>query len=398
MKSLKIIILLVSSFVGSQLSAQQTQEAQEILGIAKEYKDAHYYKTQAHLWKAKTQSTPKNGNAWLNYYKAQRAYYQQSDYDLWVRDQEGVFKKLVPIISEVGKHMPNSFEYNYLQSFNTIDDEKSLRFLLMAYKIDPKRKETYEGLLTEYMVRWDEDKATEIAKRIMSSNIFSNPIYMWNNNILQSATKNSIIFSCGDMDTLPRWVLQRARGTRTDVTVINQPLMANSPTYLAGTFKKLNIQPYGKSKKDFPNTEDYKNELLKYIIKQCSARKSIHFDCGVDIKLFSKLGIKSKMYLTGLSFTYSEQPIDNMAITKKNFEQVMNLEYITTDFQVHPQDGIVKKSMNISYIPGLMKLKNHYVQAGESNKAAKYTALMNYIANESGRREEILGWYGKKSF
>lgn len=390
MKTLKLLIFLTISFLSFESNAQQ---AKEILGIANEQKGLEYYKTQSELWKEKLANNPKDKKAWVNYYKAKRAVYQKENYSFWVENRAEVFKKLDPILENLHKNLPNSFEYYWLKSTNTINKKEAFKLASKAYSISPERKETYEELLIYYITKWQTEKAAVIANKILSSNLYANALYQWNLNSLNVANPESIIITHGDLDTLPKWVLQTAGSIRNDVLIINEWLMVDSDEYRKGVFLKLNINPFYKSVSGFKDKEVYKNKLLSYIIEQVGKTRAIHFDCGTDIKLFEELQIKEKMYLTGVSFTYSDEVIDNLILTKHNFEEVLYLDYLFSDFQNHPQSDMVKKTLNISYIPGLMKLKKHYTATNNQKMVKKCDALITKILDDSGRKQEILSWY-----
>lgn len=392
MRTFRKIIFIAVCFLGIQINAQQ---AQQILGIANEIKDIAYYQEQSSLWEKKTKISPKSGNAWENYYKSKRAYYQKQDYKSWVNNQERVFVKLNPIIEKVKENLPNSFEYYYLKSVNTNNKEEAFKLLLKAYNLNPNRPQVYEDLFAYYMMHWKVDKAKVLADKIRRANLYANAVYLWNLNNLNSAIKNSIVITTGDMDTLPRWVVQISDDIRPDVLILNQWLLATNKEYRKGVFSKLKIKPFDKLEVDFENKEAYKNAMLIYIIKSVGGSQTIHFDCGTDIELFEKLGIKDKMYLTGINFTYSKVAIDNLSITKRNFEQVLHLDYLTSNYQVHFQNKLVKQALNVSYIPGLMKLKKYYYKKGDIAKVTEYDKLINVIVTASGREKEILSWYGE---
>lgn len=390
MKTLKLLFVLSIAFLSFKSNAQQ---AKEVLGIANEQKGLQYYKEQSELWKEKLEINSKNTKAWINYYKAKRAVYQKEDYHFWVQNRAKVFKKLEPIIEDLHKNLPNSFGYYWLRSMNTTDEDEAFKLASKAYDLAPERKETYEGLFVYYITRWQTDKAAIIADKILKANLYANALYQWNLNSLRVIDPDGIVITHGDLDTLPRWVLQTGASVRNDVLIVNEWLMVDSDAYRKGVFSKLNINQFHKSVSDFENKEIYKNELLSYIIQQVGKTRSIYFDCGTDVKLFESLGIKEKMYLTGVSFMYSNQVIDNLKMTKQNFEEVVHLDYLFADFQNHSQSEIVKKTLNISYVPGLMKLKKHYATINNQIKVDKYDVIIAKILEDSGRKKEILSWY-----
>ncbi|MBD0404440.1 hypothetical protein [Flammeovirga sp. EKP202] len=378
--------ILISSF-------SYAQEAQEILGIAKETKTREYYEQQSKLWKAKTSSEPQNAAAWYNYYKAMRAFYQRSDEQSWNNDRAITFKKLQPIINKSKSYIGQKYEYFLMESVNTDDKEKSFNYLKKAYVINPNRIETYEGLLTRYIIDQEWDDAKEVALKIYENNVYSNQAYLWNHNVLVSTRGKSIIFSHGDMDTLPRHVLQLVKNVGENAMIINEWLLGYHKNYRDKVCQHLGIKKYTKELGEFSNMAEFKNAIIGHIIEESKSDYQIYFGCGTDIQLFEKMGIKENMYLTGVVFQYSEEALDNLSLAIDNFENRYNLDYLNTNFQFHPHDAIIQKYLNATYIPGMNKLKKHYNTIEQGEKSEKYAHLMHQIAVKSGRQAEIESWY-----
>lgn len=387
MNRIKISLLLIALTV-SQLTF--AQKAEDIQGIAKEAKTEGYYKTQSELWKNKTVESPKDAHAWHMYYKAKRAYYQLSDYDMWLANRNDIFAKLKPIIVDSKKTIDGSYEYYLLESMNT-DSDKSIDFTMKAYEIDPNRTETYESLLVEYVITDNVQKATEISKRMLACNYYSNALYKWNYNALQTVEKDGVFITQGDNDSMPRWILQYGKGIRKDVTVVNMWILNRSKEYRERIFAKLGVPTLVKKKSDAIPEVDFVNSIMIHVLK--TSKKPAYVGCGLDVKIFKEAGISDKMFLVGTAFTYSDSKIDNLAMLKKNFEYNYELEYLMNEFQVHSEDEHVKKQVNLTYIPGIMKLKQHYSLAGDEQKCAYYSGLFERIAQESGREEQINAWY-----
>ncbi len=78
--------------------------------------------------------------------------------------------------------------------------------------------------------------------------------------------------------------------------------------------------------------------------------------------------IASDLYLTGLTYEYSTSTIDNIAVLKKNYEQVFQLDYLENVFYKDVSYEIVKRT-NLNYIIPFIKLYDHYKLSGELQKA-----------------------------
>lgn len=387
MKKMKLMIWFGALFFAAGLMAQQPNE---ILGIAKESKDVNYYKEQSALWKKETRARPNDANAWRQYYKAERAFLQTTYPEVWLNNSGEIYGKLRVIIDESKKHIDNSFEYYLMEGIN-VRGKASAAFYKKAFAIDPERDETYEGLFVYYVLTFQKEKASEVAKRMLKSNYFSNANLKWNYNALQTADKNGVFITHGDMDAIPKWVLQYGMNIRPDVLVMNKWMMIDSKQYFDLVFKDLGIKPHAKKPTDFKNPTEHHENLIAYVLK--NSKRPVYMGCNTDTKFFKKYGLENNIYLVGAAFVYCSNDLDNMAITKKNFEQTYNLEYLFTNFQQHPDDVVVKKYLNVTYIPGIIKLINHYKLLDDAKKLKYYETLLNRIAEDSGRKKEIMSWY-----
>jgi len=387
MKAIKATVAILLLFCGSYALAQ---EPQQIKGIAKEVHPAEYYEQQSDLWKRKTQKEPKNANAWYNRYRAQRAYLQTSNPQLWATNQRTILEQLNPIVEETKKAVGNSFEYYLMASENT-RTAASIDYLKKAHSVAPNRTEAYEGLLIHYITTAQKDKASDIARKMLACNYYSNANLKWNYNALETTEENALFITHGDMDAIPKWVLQYGAGIRTDVMVASKWLMAFEPEYKEYIFKAVNARDFDKTKDDFEHAGAYVDALTAHLVK--TSEKPAYMGCGTNVKFFECFELHEHMYLVGMAFRYSTEGFDNLGTTIKNFEKKYDLEYLLNNFQHHSEDEVVKKHMNITYIPGLMKLKKHYEASGNAQKEQYYQRLIDRIAEDSGRRQEIMSWY-----
>ena len=101
------------------------------------------------------------------------------------------------------------------------------------------------------------------------------------------------------------------------------------------------------------------------------------------------------MYLVGNVIRYSAQPFDNTAAMRTNFEQKYYLDYLLQNFQTHPEDQMVKERMNLTYLPALIHLRNHYARTGQKEKYKQALVFINRIAEDSGRKDEVLSWFDR---
>lgn len=380
----KRIVSLICLVFMSGLASVHAQN--EILGIAREDKTTSYYQEQAGLWENIVNDEPENSWAWYQLYKANRAILQKSEPDLWAKDQSAVFEKLQPLIKRSEPHISDAFEY-YLMSLANSRGEESRKSLFKAYEIDSDRPEIYESLLVEHVATGNKSNATEVARKMFESNYYSNANYKWNYNGLSTVAQNGIYMASGDMDAIPKWVLQNGLGIREDIKVISKHLLAYRKDYRQMVFSDLGIPEFVESEALFPDHTLLIDGLVKHLL--IHANRPVYMGCGTNVASLKRISVHDKMFLVGLCFKYDEHDCDNNSETIRLYDHVYELEYLMNDFQVHSDDEIVRKYMNMTYLPSLIKVVKHFQAVGDTDKYNEYHSLLMKIARESGREAQI---------
>ncbi len=385
----RFILLLFISMAVFPLFAQKPQK---IRGIAKEDKSIAYYQTQSSLWKQLTVEDPSNAEAWLQYYLAERARKQLQSQDQWLNQKATFYQELASIISQAQKYIPNTFEIYYLNGLNSEGDE-TLEAFQKAYAVDPNRTEVYGWLLVRYAFEFQEQKLAELAAKMLEHNSYSNANLYWNYNALQSVEKNAVILSNGDMDGIPKWVLQYGKNIRPDVLVVNKWMLSGDTEYRSRIWQLLKMDPPSKQRSDFHNHTAYTDYLAAALLK--GSQRPAYISSGTPKAFFRQHNLEEEMYLVGNVLKYSNTDFDNTAALIRNVETNYFLDYLIRDFQNHPEQEVVKKQMNLTYLPGLVHLKKHYQKTRNSEKVKYFDKLIYKIAADSGRKEEVLGWFNQ---
>jgi hypothetical protein len=381
------LLCLLFLFFSTSIFAQRPQK---ILGPAKEDKSINYYKEQSQLWQKVIKKEPKNGDAWVNYYKAERALLQLSEPKLFTNHPSTFYQRLQPILSKAKAKIQNTFDYHYIRGLNS-DGDQAIQALQKAYSIDPDRSEIYGWLLVHYVPRLEQSQVNDLCQRMLKANIYSNANLTWNYNALQSIEKNGIIISNGDMDGMPKWVLQYGDNVRPDVLCLSKWLLAQYDDYRKDAMQKAGINRLAKKASDFETMSGYADYLAAAFLKQ--SKRPAYISAGTPIQFFRDHGIEDQIYLVGNALKYSETAFDNTEFIKKNVEEKYFLEYLFNNFQKHSEDEVVKGQMNLTYLPAFIHLKKHYQKLNKSKEVAHYDQLIQHIATESGRKEEVLNWF-----
>jgi hypothetical protein len=102
---------------------------------------------------------------------------------------------------------------------------------------------------------------------------------------------------------------------------------------------------------------------------------------------FKDSSITENLYLTGLTYLYSLEDVENIAVIKRNFEKRFLLDHLTKTFSY--SYGDLDARIKHMYLPGLMKLYFHSKTADDLEGIAYYKGLIDAIAKELDIEEEI---------
>jgi hypothetical protein len=230
------------------------------------------------------------------------------------------------------------------------------------------------------------EKRKEFNDKWFKSNDISSGLLNFNYNVLMSLKEGAAIMTFGDMDTFPVWMLQDVPGIRKDVTVLNLSLLAIQE-YRNTMFQKLNIPEFIKEYTDGSTAESQK-EIIDYIIKNKPEKLTLYVGTPAWKQIEE---YEDNLYLIGLGFEYSTENIDNIALLKNNFENNYALDYLTNKFGYDISQGVVDYT-NLNYLPGIIKLYQHYKLSGDTKKAEWMKQIGLTIANKTGG-----GWQIKAS-
>ena len=369
MKRTLYILLII---LGSTAIAQKPEP---VYSIAKEDRPHDFFVTQARLWWEEIEKNEKNEKAWYYYYKANR-YARMTfhncktpecqKYNNW--KEEGSFlREADEITAMISKAIPNTYTYYIVIKEGYPNNKERFDALKKAYELDPENPDTYDEFVVYYETNNMVDKRKEMNQVWFRSNDLSSGILNYNYNVLMSIQEGGAILTFGDNDTFPIWMLQDALSIRPDVTVLNVHLLSIR-TYRKNLFRKLNIPQLDKEYSEGSTEISQPDELALYISTPAW-------------KQFQEYD--KDLYIVGLAMQYSKEALDNIAWLKNNFENRYALDYVRQQFNFDISQGIVNRT-NVNYLPGIIKLYQHYKLSGEADKASKIKELGLLIADKGG--------------
>jgi hypothetical protein len=377
MRKINIIIVATVLFLNSLLSAGPSPQPENVYRFIYVQKSYEWYVEQAKLWKKEAEKRPNDPTVWYNYFMATK-------YSLWRGDLSTYKHKMDSILNEMSAKIPDSYEYNYLRFYN---GERDVKLLERAYKRDPKRADALYELVMYYETQGDEENLKKFCSELYHSMDISTGLLNYNYNVLASTEKNGILFTNGDNDTYPVWVLQHALNIRKDVTVLNLHLIFNNREYLK---RKLAIRE-SDNDVDLMSKENmsvFIDKLLDKITNEYPQRP-IH----VALTVYKNIvrNIEEKLYLVGLTFKYSTKRFDNIERIKNNIYNNLRLDYL--DYDWYSEQYLVTSlldNLHMNYVVVYLKLAESLHKSGNSAEAARWKSHALKLAKKA-ENEEFIG-------
>ena len=382
-----IFIILINQTIFCQ---SQPAKPEKVYRIVYTQKSNNWYIEQANLWQMELDKNPKNADAWFNYYKANRYANFPGGSDQFSEDKKS---RLDKIVNDMGKQVPNSFEFNYLKFFNSEEKKENLSYLERAYNLRPDSPDTYYEFIVYYLLNGEDKKAYNFLEKLYDTQDIAPGLVNYNYNVLMSTDKNAILFTNGDNDTYPCWMLQQAKDVRTDVSVWNIHMLQKS-SYLKKLLDEKNLEIDLKELPD-PKSPDFIAELTKSL-HQKYPKIPIYFALTVYAPFTES--ISDDLYLIGLAYKYSPTRIDNVAMLKNNWENNFRLDYLNYDWysENYVATETMRKMLNQNYIAPAIMLYEHYKTSGETTKAERLKEFALQISKAAGKEKEVMDALMKK--
>lgn len=364
----KIRLILCILGLSVQLYAQTPEKVYSIVRADYDYV---WYEQQAKAWKNVLAQNNRNQMAWVNYYTANRMA-MLLDETKWKEQQNGFFQPLDEIVHQAQKHISNTFELYYMETYNDGDpsSKEHDEALMKAQKIRPFDNLLLSHLMNYYQIHRDLVGTETVSKKWLESNEMPAGILYTAYNQLMSLEQNAILFVNGDNDTYPNWLLQYAKNIRKDVLILNVSLLLID-NYRDKLFEENNIPPLSSNDLNFESAK-----LISHVINSVKDRP-IYVSAFLATDFYEQY--TDKMYLVGLAFKYSEQSFNNIAVLRNNFENKFLIDYLKMDFSNQAGQGIVNK-IKLGYVALLLKLYENYQLSGEVQKAADIKNLAKTIS------------------
>lgn len=372
--------LCLMAFVGlasmtDVVQAQTQREVpQKVETPIKVTQNAEWYETQERLWKAEIDKNSKNEEAWANYYKAVR-------YRSWCESMPDINEQLDAIVEKMGKAIPDTYTY-YVNRFYNNNHAQDNPGMAKAIKMRPDAVDDYPTFVSYLMQTGDEETMRDILTRWYNSGTYSPTLLNYAYNELIGLAPNAIIFAQGDTQTFSKLILQYGKGIRPDVTIVNTSFWLFTAHYREHMEKKLGLPSFaervdnGTYKLDNTDRENVKDMVYHHMLNNTD--RPIYFSPMIESEMPK---CADKLYSEGLVMRYSKKPYDNLAIKRKNYEELYLTDYLRESFLPESYPATIDR-YNFNYIPCLKSLLDYYKQSGNTPRYNELRNLMVRIVEQ----------------
>ena len=392
LRSTLALVLLCATFLS--LVAQQKER---VLPVITTGKDATWYAQQYELWDKEVKQHPKSEDAWRNLFTAE--FYLNN----WFAEERPPLDSVTVVLQRMEQAIPGSFTYNYCVYKNYMDgtSEHAER----ALQLMPRDADliTVDCLLA-YLWRTgaDADKGrrgaqfTACAKKLYEGHYYPEYALRYNDNQLLGLPENAIFLGNGDLEVLPKIVLQRAMNLHQGKTVVPSVFLYDE-RFRDSLCSQLGIQPFrvnGESV-DFDHFPFYFLDFIKYVSDETG--RPIYF--GPSVKYLEYFVVeeqlellKSCLYSEGLVQKYSPEPYDNTEASLKAIEKY-KLDFFTDPNYTPKDEWEGSKNMQLHYMELLYPYIQVYKDLGNMERAEWLRRTLRASITNTNLDEDAKNYY-----
>ncbi|MEM8584071.1 MAG: SUMF1/EgtB/PvdO family nonheme iron enzyme [Bacteroidota bacterium] len=338
--------------------------------------DAEYYDIQAVEWGEIAEGECATDESWYQYYKA-ADYANKFGSGAYALDD--IFDAAAQVLD------PEGFYLNYLHCARIFGSEEGWPYLLKAHAAEPERYEAYPALITYYTLIGQIEKRSELLVKMHRAEPIPAGVMDYNYNQLVGCPEGAILLTVGDADTYPSWLLQTGFGFRSDIEVLNLSLLLMDEAHRRRTLTRLGLEV------ETSASEMSAVDLIRALVSEDRALM-----LAVSGRPYYQELASERMFLTGLTFQYSDSPIDNLSLLHENYTQNWRTETVFNPLSSDAGQQVADE-LGQNYLPALLELRQYHLDRFDDRSsfvAAEIEAQIRRLALRSGISAEIEGFLG----
>ena len=264
--------------------------------------------------------------------------------------------------------------------------DRDLNLLNKAYQIDPKRPDALYEFVMHFEHNGDMLNLKRYCGELYNSRDIAIGLLNYNYNMLASTEKNAILFTNGDNDSYPSWVLQQTFGIRNDVSVLNLHLTFVDREYLNRKLSELGVEL---------DVESYSTTSMSVFVADLTQKLSSEYPqfpvyLAVTVNQQSMKKIEEKLYIVGLAFKYNMKRFDNITSIKSNIEHNLRLDYL--DYDWYNENYLANEGLNdlhVNYVVFFLKYAEDLHQKGENVEAQRWKDKSLFLAKKASNENFV---------
>lgn len=269
-----------------------------------------------------------------------------------------------------------SFEYNYFKYLSGNYTTVWFNYLKEAEKLRPNNSDVQVQMAGYYMITEDKSKALDYLTKIAQSGKLSKNAIMYSKDLLKSVPMNGVLITHGYEDTYASTYTQLNSKTRTDIQIISLDFMQSE------TYRKQLIAKGFKLPSSKIIDIAFLNEFCKL-----NAEKNISISMTTPKEYLAPL--KNQLFTVGLVFEYRLESFNNLHRNEQLWTN--ELDRLT----LKNSTSAKSRELSANYLPMLLILRTSYQTNGETAKLKEIDAMIDTIAVQTNKYEQVKKLKGK---
>ncbi|MDD3036477.1 hypothetical protein [Bacteroides sp.] len=339
-----------------------------------------WYQAQKDAWEVELKKDKRNEKAWDNYVYACFAMWQTGEYIIPFLQADGdtlqktnYQKEFRSVVKKMKKYIPDTRIYYRYLLVQTTDFQEQERIYRQIISLKRTCERDYLDDMRHFYDTHQFEKLKEIACEWYESGLYSSDLLSYCYNELAGLGKNAVLVVQPTANLFYYYLLQYSLGLFKDIEIISSVDLSN-PVQGRWFWEKVGVDPkiFSESKKEAPGAE--------YFLER--EKRPVYFSQFMYDKYLLE-ALKDKLYPEGLVLKYSLKPYNNMAVARKNYEQVYLLDYLRRPWSDYHPGITYSMTPNWNYIISFAPLLQFYRTSGDKNQYMKLKSLLQGILDRT---------------
>lgn len=267
------------------------------------------------------------------------------------------------------KAAPNSYEFHLFTYLAGNYDISLIDHLNKAEKLQGNTVEVLSQKAAYHLIKNEDSKALSYLQRLVDGKKISKDVLNYGEDLLRSVPQNGILITHGFDDSYSTHYMQLKKSIRKDVTIISLDFLQSSQ--FRSVVKNGGLK--------LPERTTIDVEFLKQFVEM---NEKMNLTIATTVPKEYLTGISSKLFVTGLVFTYStEINFDNYTRNKELWNEDLKKTLISN------ADSDKGKQLAANYLPMLLQLAN----SGDKLKqdVSDLNAVIDKVAKMCSKTEQV---------